>query len=775
MRRVLAALAAGAAPATLATGSSSSSSSSSSEAPVDAETCVWPQCTTRCGVKCDYSPVGSCAASLVTHTFPGCAAYRGSTECFMGKCLCQEGFCASADGESCEPEVCIEGALAPRYEKTDWVRTFFNLASSDSFPPPGTTEHEAGVFLRANALWPAVLVALGLVVGTVTFVCLCCSPGMSEETPARARARLPATVCAKGIPRELVAPQVCGGDGALALGRAVELLASGSGVEVFAGALLDPVEGVSTPEQLLERWGGFVGASSRLLARERAHFSARHRKGRRRAAASASRLGERPLAAGACASARALAALAASLRAARACAAAAPPLCQALARFGEAARAEPAEATSQVPAALIAEFAELLPALADARRLLDRVAEVAEHLVRQLVGFQGASSSGRELGQLPVRPVLDALGDVLAVAATMDGVVLENQETLRNAHLNFSWIVSKASGGLLELPPEAAVQLGVELREAEPLMRGDAFRACTARAAEGLAGLATEPSGLKLREEALAYFATRLKDRPGEELASSGPSSGAQRCLLLALPSEALVPWVCAWVLFASAWEPSRSDARLMADVFRAHKRSPFLVLFGRVVWCVGEFLQAHLPGLVDSGLRRDLEEIRGARGHAHGRRPLRAGGAGARAQGPGLARGPPRGQRRRQRRAGPEGLDEHRTLLRGLVYARRLRAVLEEYLVLHVCQGVPVPRRGVEPVGLALRLLKAIEAGRRAPQSLRQALDAVSAALHEVVASPTPELAAPHLDAGSLALCCAGLGEAGGSALGSAWRELGM
>mmetsp|Transcript_31058 Transcript_31058/g.83302 ORF Transcript_31058/g.83302 Transcript_31058/m.83302 type:complete len:652 (+) Transcript_31058:75-2030(+) len=188
MRRVLAALAAGAAPATLATGSSSSSSSSS-EAPVDAETCVWPQCTTRCGVKCDYSPVGSCAASLVTHTFPGCAAYRGSTECFMGKCLCQEGFCASADGESCEPEVCIEGALAPRYEKTDWVRTFFNLASSDSFPPPGTTEHEAGVFLRANALWPAVLVALGLVVGTVTFVCLCCSPGMSEERDLRASRR----------------------------------------------------------------------------------------------------------------------------------------------------------------------------------------------------------------------------------------------------------------------------------------------------------------------------------------------------------------------------------------------------------------------------------------------------------------------------------------------------------------------------------------------------------------------------------------------------------
>jgi len=208
--RVFAVLAVGAAPATLATGDSSSS-----EVPVDAATCVWPQCTTRCGVKCDYSPVGSCAVSLVTKTFPGCAAYRGSTECFMGKCLCKEGFCASADGDSCEPEVCVMGATAPRYEPTDWVSTFFGLASSDSFPPPGTTKKEAVDFVRENALWPAVLVVLGLIVGIVTFVCLCCSPGMGEERDLKT-ARRPSRLGSRGeryarLPREEVQdePSVC--------------------------------------------------------------------------------------------------------------------------------------------------------------------------------------------------------------------------------------------------------------------------------------------------------------------------------------------------------------------------------------------------------------------------------------------------------------------------------------------------------------------------------------------------------------------------------------
>jgi hypothetical protein len=107
----------------------------------------------------------------------------------LGKCLCQEGFCASADGESCEPEVCVEGATAPPYQPTDWVSTFFGLASSDSFPPPGATESEMRDFFRENALWPAVLVALGLIVGIVTFVCLCCSPGMGEERDLKSSRR----------------------------------------------------------------------------------------------------------------------------------------------------------------------------------------------------------------------------------------------------------------------------------------------------------------------------------------------------------------------------------------------------------------------------------------------------------------------------------------------------------------------------------------------------------------------------------------------------------
>lgn len=208
--RVFAVLAVGATPATLATGDSSSS-----EAPVDAAACVWPHCTTRCGVKCDYSPVGSCAVSLVAKSFPGCSAYRGSTECFMGKCLCEEGFCASADGESCEPEVCVQGATAPLYEPTDWVSTFFGLASSDSFPPPGTTKSEALDFVRENALWPTVLVVLGLIVAIVTFVCLCCSPGMGEERDLKA-SRRPMRLGSRGeryarLPREEVQdePSVC--------------------------------------------------------------------------------------------------------------------------------------------------------------------------------------------------------------------------------------------------------------------------------------------------------------------------------------------------------------------------------------------------------------------------------------------------------------------------------------------------------------------------------------------------------------------------------------
>lgn len=151
-----------------------------SEVPTDASICTWPQCTTKCGVGCNYRPVGTCVISLVAKSWPACDA--DSTECFLGKCLCKEGFCASEDEESCVPQGCVQGATAPPYEPTDWVSTFYALASSDSFPPPGTMIPdpipETLNFLQENALWPAVLVGVGLVVGLLTFVCLFCSPAV---------------------------------------------------------------------------------------------------------------------------------------------------------------------------------------------------------------------------------------------------------------------------------------------------------------------------------------------------------------------------------------------------------------------------------------------------------------------------------------------------------------------------------------------------------------------------------------------------------------------
>lgn len=208
--RALAVLAAGAAPAARATGGSTTS-----EVPADAASCTWPQCTYKCRCK-NYDPVGSCAVSLVIpnfskvpdafNDFEGCAPDRGPTECFLGKCLCKEGFCASEDGESCEPEVCVPGATAPQYEPTDyWMGKFYDLASSDRFPPPGTTKSEALVFVRENALWPAALIVLGLIVGILTFVCLCLSPGIGDKRGMKV-SRRPVSPASRKM---LVEPSLC--------------------------------------------------------------------------------------------------------------------------------------------------------------------------------------------------------------------------------------------------------------------------------------------------------------------------------------------------------------------------------------------------------------------------------------------------------------------------------------------------------------------------------------------------------------------------------------
>eukprot|EP00931_Biecheleriopsis_adriatica_P019704 TRINITY_DN13361_c0_g1_i2.p1 TRINITY_DN13361_c0_g1~~TRINITY_DN13361_c0_g1_i2.p1 ORF type:complete len:1202 (+),score=292.24 TRINITY_DN13361_c0_g1_i2:38-3643(+) len=590
------------------------------------------------------------------------------------------------------------------------------------------------------------------------------------------------------------------------------------------------VLGASTADQVLGRWQEFIGESSRLL-RAQLSLPAEWRRLPPRGSAKepwlsaeadeAGTSATSSLCLGATVVGRAVAALASTVEEARRCKSAAPELCRALAIFGEALGPESdGEERLQTPPQLLVEMAELLPTLRSLRQLFARIEVVAEHLVRQLAGVHSASLDAthenealRGLTRQPLRPALDLLGELLAVPVAVDGLVLESGR-LRTAFASYSWIVGRASGAsslgevagaaaqLPELSSEVSAALVSELRQAESIMRGDSFQLCLAHVVDALEDLCQGAVGAAFKEQLSGYFRARL-----EESEAIGTAATTQ----LWLPAESLVSWVCSFVLFAKAFPQNagRVDRSFLGEVWRMHKKSPVVVLHGRVVWCIGEFLQSYLPELVaEANLRRELEELSKLRARQAAK--LDDGSFAQEMQNSSAAVALWLASLRTtsQLAAGPvgQGLKEvHSLLLRGLTLALRVRVSLEEYLVLHVREGVPVPRACLASVALGFQVLKSIEDGPskacwaemtvllqrhlalRLQQELqesgskvrseapREALRLAAAALHRLLGGIAEDQLEPYFDIGALALslCCASRSEPVTAGITGCWRQL--
>eukprot|EP00929_Paragymnodinium_shiwhaense_P087037 TRINITY_DN47360_c0_g1_i1.p1 TRINITY_DN47360_c0_g1~~TRINITY_DN47360_c0_g1_i1.p1 ORF type:complete len:1285 (+),score=290.81 TRINITY_DN47360_c0_g1_i1:32-3856(+) len=615
------------------------------------------------------------------------------------------------------------------------------------------------------------------------------------------------------------------------------------------------VLGASTSDQVLERWGQFLNVCTdelkgrtaacsdhRPLVQDCVESTAAAQAAPGEAAAGADDA-KAAMGLGSSALSRSICALADTLREARLCSAAAADTCfKPLALFGEVqAQAAEQAAATQTPAALLLELAELLPQLSKARALLDRAASVAEHLLRQLIGLHAAgamasgaasrrgrssataeampscpSLSGVEKVSLSLRPVLDMLGELLAIFVTVDGLILENPH-FRRAYASYSRVIAKAalgpSGPLgagtgvtpeLNLTLEAAADLSEELREVEPFAEGNVFQLYLGRLAQSLQDLDSRASASSsaLREQLAAYCRSRLQE---SEVA------GAVAIGQLELPSQLLVPWVCLFVLTATVWKPGKADAKLVVDMWKMHKQAPVVVLQGRVAWCLGEFLQTYVPAVVaDAGLRRELEDMGTIRQRQASRlddgsfvQEMQKYRASTQIWLAGLGTACAAFGRGQVSRALKEA---HATLFRGLALALRIRASLEEYLVLHIREGVPVPRSCLASVALGLCLLRSIQAGpnskrwtelsallqrhlalkmhtdledalakkkKNADGVSKETLQVALKALYRAVGGAPPETLDWHFDVGAIALCLGGQPQFVAAGHGARWQEL--
>lgn len=625
----------------------------------------------------------------------------------------------------------------------------------------------------------------------------------------------------------------------------------GSAGTVAGGSRSEIVLGASTADQVLERWRIFLRSSANDL-RERAcawdgetqpppqptitvSNAVETSSESQDVSPPALRTALRTSVPG-----RVVASLVAARAEVRRCEAEGGELAQAIAYFGEAQLQDASDSyDTQTPAALLLEMADFLPVLERGLHLLDRIAEVAAHLVRQLVGlYGGASGASRStvredgraqlaaLGKRVLPSVLDALGALLTVPATLDAQLLDNAR-LQRAHSSYTWVVTKAaeSGPVpgIEASTTALAESGANepmaelrsrLKQAEPLIGGDAFGLCTARMAAFLRDVAAavgEAPARNLREQLLSYFRSKV-----EESEHVGSAARAR----LELPAESVMPWVCVFcALLAACWgnSPSRSETRLLADVWKAHKRSPMVALRGgRVTFCLGEFLQRRLPpsAVTAAGLSAEITELDTLRRrqatrlddgtfaqemHKHHVR-VQAWLAGLDATG-----------RAVQSSGMSAALKEaHLTFVRCLIHALQIRALLESFLLFHVQQGAPVPRSCLHAVSLGFQLLKVLEsapstarwaeiavlvqqqlalqchtalqdasqnAGRRGREgTVLPSVELAISALHGAVASASPGLRTWHFDVGVFSLHCAGQAhQLLGPSAGGCWRELQM
>lgn len=136
--------------------------------------CKWPSCMPHC-VPCEKKQVGTCYMAGIFGSLGECSTWKGPTDCFLGKCLCKDGYCA--DGDLCKPQICVRGAAPPEFVPNNWLVLFSSMSNMDPFPDYEelTEIYMQHVFQIIPV--PVMLLLIGIVVSFATVACICCGGG----------------------------------------------------------------------------------------------------------------------------------------------------------------------------------------------------------------------------------------------------------------------------------------------------------------------------------------------------------------------------------------------------------------------------------------------------------------------------------------------------------------------------------------------------------------------------------------------------------------------
>jgi len=153
------------------------------------EECRWPSCVIRCEACQHADMLGDCEWTVL-NVGASCPKREGETECLLGKCTCEAGYCPVNVSvskphkhghkvfQTCIPQVCHPGARPEGYQATVWTRIFSGLIGNPDIPQDVNAEafNGTGPLLQALTnsedttfpvlliIWPSLLILVGIVV-----------------------------------------------------------------------------------------------------------------------------------------------------------------------------------------------------------------------------------------------------------------------------------------------------------------------------------------------------------------------------------------------------------------------------------------------------------------------------------------------------------------------------------------------------------------------------------------------------------------------------------
>lgn len=143
--------------------------------------CVWPHCLPKCD-PCPHagSRVGMCYASYVSSAF-ACDKRKPDSDCFLGSCLCNPGYCATPNGFNnfdCVKIPCVDegtGPSPPAYEPNWYDRLWVAWTPKNTdFPSPEQMQTHWKEYVASIMFLPLVLLLIGVTVAAIVACVLCC-------------------------------------------------------------------------------------------------------------------------------------------------------------------------------------------------------------------------------------------------------------------------------------------------------------------------------------------------------------------------------------------------------------------------------------------------------------------------------------------------------------------------------------------------------------------------------------------------------------------------